>query len=67
MAHLAAGRGLITRGARFEYKTGLEGMRYVVAGDVQIDVSKEPDDSQATIAKAQRIRSAVLVPADPSP
>ena len=63
---MSAGAGLITRGANFDYKTGPDGQRYAVGGDVQIDVSpeKEPED---TIAKARRIQGAALAPADPSP
>ncbi|WP_374246559.1 putative metalloprotease CJM1_0395 family protein [Zoogloea sp.] len=64
-AHLAAGAGLITRGASFTYETGPDGKRYAVGGEVGIDVSKgrTPED---TLARAERIRAAALAPADPS-
>lgn len=65
LAHVAAGSGLITRGASFEYETGPDGQRYAVAGEVSIDTSPErtPEES---IDKAARIQAAALAPADPS-
>ncbi|MBA4741550.1 MAG: hypothetical protein H2060_02430 [Azoarcus sp.] len=65
LAHVAAGAGLITRGASFEYETGPDGQRYAVAGEVGIDTSpgRTPE---ATIDKAARIQAAALAPADPS-
>tara|TARA_R110002049_G_scaffold59920_3_gene161703 strand:+ start:247 stop:858 length:612 start_codon:yes stop_codon:yes gene_type:complete len=65
LAHVAAGAGLITRGASFEYETGPDGKRYAVAGEVGIDTSpgRTPDE---TIDKAARIQAAALAPADPS-
>ena len=65
-AHLAAAGGNATGGASFEYKTGPDGKRYAVAGEVQIDVSTVPDDPDATIRKMEQVRAAALAPADPS-
>lgn len=64
-AHMAAGAGLITRGASFTYETGPDGKRYAVGGEVGIDVSggRTPEE---TLAKAERIRAAALAPAEPS-
>lgn len=64
-AHKAAAGGLARGGPNYEYETGPDGKRYAVGGDVQIDMSpgRTPEE---TIAKAQRIRSAGLAPAEPS-
>ena len=64
-AHLAAGGGLTSGGARFQYRTGPDGKQYAASGEVQIDTSEEKDPN-ATIRKAQRIKAAALAPADPS-
>jgi len=65
-AHVAAGGSLVTRGATFDYQTGPDGQRYAVGGEVRIDVSAGRNP-QETMTKAQRIISAALAPADPSP
>lgn len=65
-AHLAAGGGVVTGGADFTYTRGPDGRMYATGGEVPIDTGKESTPEQ-TIAKAQRIRSAALAPADPSP
>jgi hypothetical protein len=64
-AHLAAAGGLATSGANYEYKTGPDGKKYAVAGDVHIDVSEGKDPEQ-TIRKAEKIKRAALAPAKPS-
>lgn len=66
MAHVAAGAGVVTSGASFTYEKGPDGQNYAVAGEVGIDTSpgRTPEE---TIARARRIRSAALAPADPSP
>ncbi len=66
MAHIAAGGGLILRGAQYDYETGPDGVRYAVGGDVLIDTSpgRTPEE---TAEKAQRIIAAALAPSDPSP
>lgn len=65
-AHLAAAGGIAVSGASFQYTKGPDGKMYAVGGEVSIDTSKE-DTPEATISKAQRIRSAALAPSDPSP
>lgn len=64
-AHVAAAGALYRGGPNYEYKTGPDGKRYAVAGNVQIDTSpgRTPEE---TIAKAAQIRRAALAPADPS-
>jgi SprA-related family len=66
MAHVAAGAGHILSGANFSYKTGPDGKRYAVGGEVTIDTSPIPGDPQATISKMRQIRNAALAPAEPS-
>ena len=65
MAHVAAGAGLVTRGASYTYQTGPDGQRYAIGGEVGIDTSpgRTPEE---TLAKAERIRAAALAPAEPS-
>lgn len=65
MAHVAAGAGLVTRGASYSYQTGPDGQRYAIGGEVGIDTSPggTPEES---LAKAERIRAAALAPAEPS-
>lgn len=65
-AHMAAGGNLVKGAASFEYKTGPDGHRYAIAGEVTIDTSEVEGDPQATILKAAHIRRAALAPADPS-
>lgn len=65
-AHIAAGGQYVRGGAHFEYQTGPDGERYAVGGDVSIDVSKESDDPQATIAKMRTVIQAAMAPANPS-
>ncbi|MFQ5714074.1 MAG: putative metalloprotease CJM1_0395 family protein [Candidatus Scalinduaceae bacterium] len=67
LAHKAAAGGLARGGASFKYATGPDGKRYAVGGHVNIDTSPIPNDPEATIHKAQVVRSAALAPADPSP
>jgi hypothetical protein len=64
MAHVSAAGGLAGAPV-YSYQTGPDGQRYAIGGSVSIDTSPErsPED---TSAKAQRIRSAALAPADPS-
>jgi len=65
MAHMAAGAGIVTRGASYSYQTGPDGQRYAVGGEVGISTSpgRTPEE---TLAKADQIRAAALAPADPS-
>ena len=64
-AHKAAG-GALTGPIRFEYQSGPDGKRYAVGGEVSIDTSEVAGDPNATLLKANRIRSAALAPVDPS-
>lgn len=65
-AHLSAGAGVVTGGARYQYTVGPDGVRYATGGDVPIDGSpgRTPEE---TLIKAQTIRRAALAPVDPSP
>ncbi len=65
-AHVMAGGNLVRGGASYSYKTGPDGKRYIVDGEVSIDVSPVEGDPEATIQKAEQIRRAALAPADPS-
>lgn len=66
-AHLAAAGTYALGAPSYEYKTGPDGKRYAVSGEVRLDVSSVPGDPAATIRKAQTVRKAALAPADPSP
>ena len=64
-AHVAAAGG--AAGAPvYQYQVGPDGKRYAVGGHVSIDVS-EGSTPEQTLAKAERVRSAALAPASPSP
>ena len=67
MAHVVAGGRYILSGANYSYKTGPDGKRYIVGGEVSIDTSEIPGDPQATINKMRQVRRAALAPVDPSP
>ncbi|ASP38588.1 hypothetical protein CHH28_07825 [Bacterioplanes sanyensis] len=64
-AHAAVG-GSLAGAPTFTYKSGPDGVRYAVAGEVSIDVSKVSGDPQATLEKMERVRRAALAPAEPS-
>lgn len=66
MAHLSAGGGLVRGGANFVYEIGPDGKAYAVAGEVNIDMSADPNDPEKTIQKMQQVIRAALAPADPS-
>ncbi len=66
LAHLAAAGGYAMSGASYTYQRGPNGQSYAVAGEVQIDTSRERNP-EATIQKMQVVRQAALAPADPSP
>ncbi len=65
-AHLSAAGGLAVSGASYQYKRGADGKDYAVAGEVRIDTS-QAGSPEETASKMQRVRSAALAPADPSP
>ncbi|MCP4746781.1 MAG: hypothetical protein GY874_11670 [Desulfobacteraceae bacterium] len=64
-AHMAAGAGVVTGGASYQYEVGPDGKRYAVGGEVKIDVSAERT-AEATIRKMQQVKQAALAPAQPS-
>jgi hypothetical protein len=64
-AHLSAAGQYARGGASFTYQKGPDGVSYAVAGEVNIDVTKELSP-EATIAKMQTIKRAALAPANPS-
>jgi hypothetical protein len=65
-AHLAAAGSLAIGSASYSYQRGHDGVQYAVGGEVSIDTSAVAGDPEATLGKAQRIRSAALVPVQPS-
>ena len=65
-AHVAAGGGLVRKGASFQYELGPDGVRYAVSGEVSIDTSPVDEDPAATIQKMQKVKRAALAPAEPS-
>jgi hypothetical protein len=64
-AHMAAGGGVVTSGASYEYETGPDGKRYAVGGEVGISLGggRTPEE---TLQRARQVRAAALAPADPS-
>jgi len=64
-AHSSAG-GTHAGTPSFIYKTGPNGVRYAVAGEVPVDLSIVPGDPQATLLKAEQVARAALAPVDPS-
>jgi hypothetical protein len=66
LAHIMAGGALVHGGATYSYKTGPDGKRYAVSGEVNIDCSPVDGDPRATIRKALQIQSAARAPAQPS-
>lgn len=65
IAHKAVG-GNYAGAVSYEYRTGPDGRRYIVGGEVPIDLSNgvSPED---TVRKMEQVRMAALAPADPSP
>jgi len=64
LAHAAAG-GQYAGSPQLTFKTGPDGKRYAVAGEVAIDISKAASP-QATLNKMNQIQRAALAPAEPS-
>tara|TARA_R110001583_G_scaffold195524_2_gene375347 strand:- start:13429 stop:14376 length:948 start_codon:yes stop_codon:yes gene_type:complete len=64
-AHAAVG-GQHAGSPSYSYKTGPDGVKYAVSGEVSIDTSPVSGDPQATLQKAQQIKAAALAPAEPS-
>ena len=53
-------------GASFDYQRGPDGKLYAVGGEVSISTGAVSGDPEATLRKAEQIRSAALAPAQPS-
>lgn len=64
-AHAIVG-GQYAGSPSYTYKTGPDGVKYAVSGEVSIDTSRVPGDPQATLQKARQIKAAALAPAEPS-
>jgi hypothetical protein len=64
-AHKAAA-GSHAGAISLSYRTGPDGQRYAVAGEVPVDLSPVRGDPSATVRKMTQIRQAALAPADPS-
>lgn len=64
-AHAAAG-GSYAGSPTYSFERGPDGRTYATGGAVSIDISPIPGDPQATLQKAQQVRSAALAPAEPS-
>jgi hypothetical protein len=65
MAHAAVG-GSHAGSPSYSYEQGPDGKKYVVDGEVSIDVAAISGDPQATITKMQQVHAAALAPANPS-
>ena len=65
-AHMATAGQYARGGINLETTTGPDGKSYAVGGHVNIDTSPVPNNPQATIQKANKIRAAAMAPADPS-
>jgi len=64
-AHKASA-GSLGGAPHYDLQTGPDGKRYAVGGEVSIDMAEVSGDPQATLIKANRIKSAALAPVDPS-
>ncbi len=64
-AHASVG-GSFTGPPNFSYEQGPDGKRYVVGGEVSVDLSSVKGDPRATIAKMQKVHAAALAPVHPS-
>lgn len=64
-AHASVG-GVLAGAPNLNFTTGPDGKRYAVSGDVSIDISKVPNDPEATIRKLEQVQRAALAPANPS-
>lgn len=63
-AHAAVG-GALAGAPQLTFKTGPDGKRYAIAGEVAIDISRAATP-EATLAKMGQVERAALAPADPS-
>ncbi|PCI54533.1 MAG: hypothetical protein COB45_08225 [Gammaproteobacteria bacterium] len=65
LAHAAVG-GSFTGAPNYSFKTGPDGKKYAVSGEVSVDLSTVAGNPTATIAKMQKVHAAALAPANPS-
>ncbi len=65
-SHAAAAGQYAIGGINLQFRTGPDGRKYAVAGDVRIDTSEVAGDPEATVRKMAAIRRAALAPASPS-
>lgn len=65
LAHAAVG-GSFTGAPHYSFKTGPDGQKYAVGGEVSVDLSTIAGNPTATIAKMQKVHAAALAPANPS-
>lgn len=65
LAHAAVG-GSFTGAPNYSFKTGPDGQKYAVGGEVSVDLSTVAGNPTATIAKMQKVHAAALAPANPS-
>ncbi|MEM9101611.1 MAG: putative metalloprotease CJM1_0395 family protein [Pseudomonadota bacterium] len=64
-AHANVG-GSLAGAPSYSYTRGPDGVLYATSGEVPIDLSTEPGDPEATIAKMEQVIRAALAPAEPS-
>ena len=64
-AHASVG-GSTTGSPSYSFETGPDGKRYVVDGEVSVDLSIVAGNPQATISKMQKVYAAALAPVQPS-
>ncbi|WP_444994963.1 putative metalloprotease CJM1_0395 family protein [Aliikangiella sp. IMCC44359] len=64
-AHANVG-GQLAGAPQLSYKTGPDGKRYAVSGEVSISTSKVANNPQATLDKMDQVKRAALAPANPS-
>lgn len=64
-AHATAGAG-IAGAPSFTFERGPDGVQYAVEGEVAIDTSSVPGDTEGSIAKLEQVIRAATAPAEPS-
>lgn len=64
-AHASVG-GQYTGAASYTYKTGPDGVRYAVGGEVSISLPSVSGNPEQAIRAAEQVRRAALAPAEPS-
>jgi len=64
-AHISAAAGIGASAPTYTYKTGPDGKKYAVGGEVNIRIS-QGDDPEVNIEKAKIMKAAALAPAQPS-